>query len=288
MFRARSRTACIGLALVAAAFVLCAVDARASDYTVIEVRHRPAGELLGAVRAILSPTGTVIVDTAKNALIVMDEPAVLEKVEALVAALDSTTGQVRLTVTFFETTDKNDADILIRWRFSGGGFSVGNYMGIGGREGLSLSGDARALTERGISTTTQQLLVMSGGSASFITGRSVPVRGDVLAYLSDHGVIVKEVVFREVMTGFLFTPTILGRDVLIQIAPVMSYFTDEGKGSVVFYEAATTVTAPVGQTVVITRNDTDQGKFVGNIFSGFTSSNRRGSFYISITPNIVD
>jgi hypothetical protein len=288
MSRARSRTVRIGLAVVAAVFVLSAARVRASEYVIIDVRHRPADELVEAVRAVLSPTGSVVVDAARNALIVVDEPAVLEKVKELVATLDSITGQVRLTVTFFETTDKNNADILIRWRFSRGGFSVGNYMGIGGSEGLYLSGDSRALMERGISTTTRELLVLSGGSASFITGRSVPVRGAVLTYLSDHGVIVQGVVFREVMTGFVFSPTILGKEVQIRITPVMSYFTDEGNGSVLFYEAATTVTAAPGQTVIITQNDTDQGKFVGNIFSGFASSNKSGSFYISITPNIED
>ena len=121
-----------------------------------------------------------------------------------------------------------------------------------------------------------------------MTKKSVPVRGDVLTCLYNHGVIVEGVVFREVMTGFIFSPTVLGQDVRVEITPVMSYFTDEEKGSVFIYEARTTVLIPAGKTVAITGNNTDTGKLIADIFSGFTSSAIRGNFYISITPTIED
>ncbi len=284
-FSQKSRYAIGG---VAALLFLCAVTVFAAQYVVIKILHRPASELVEAVRAILTPGGTVIADTSNNTLIVMDEPATLVKVRELAAAMDSPGRQVRLTVTFFEAVSAADVDLLVRWRYADGGFFIGNYAGGEVEGGLSVGAQPRAMWKRSTSTTTQDILVMSGQSGTLITGQSVPITTEVLTFLRDGGIVTGGVVFREVACGFQFTPTILENAVRIDIVPIMSYFTDTKSGSIAFYQARTSVTVPANQTVVITESTGDKGKFVADIFSGFSSSGAKGKFYLSITPSIED
>ena len=274
--------------LGALAAILLGGAAFAADYTVIKVSHRPAAELVEAVRAILSSDGTVIADERNNTLIIMDNPAALKKARELVGDLDVGARHVRLSVTFFEAEDRNRVDFSVRWRYTGGGFVVGNLEGGDGGEGFVVSGFPDAVTKSGVSVTTQELLVMSGGSGRFVTGADVPVTEDVLIRLRHGGVIREHVVFREVSTGFVFTPTILDRAVSLEIVPFLSYFADEQEGSIVYYEAGTTISIPDGRTVVIAENETETGKLVGDIFSGFSKSRKSGSFYIAVTPTIEE
>jgi type II secretory pathway component GspD/PulD (secretin) len=273
---------------VAALLVLLAVAADAADYVVIKVRHRPAAELVDAVKAILSPDGAVIPDNSNNTLTVVDMTSVIKKVEALVAELDVPSRHVRLRVTFFEAADRHTIDLSVRWRYSDGGFMIGNAPGSRGGEGLDFTALPGATTSSGSTTTTQDLLIMSGGSGSFITGRNVPVRDEMLVWFGRHGLLREGVTYREVSTGFVFTPTILESEVRLDIAPFFSYFVDEKEGSIILYEAQTTVTVPDGQTVVIAQNETENGKLVGSIFSGFSGSKSTGEFYIAVTPKIED
>jgi len=272
--------------LGALAAILLGGAAVAADYTVIKVSHRPAEELVEAVKALLSSDGTVIADERNNTLIIMDNPAVLKKVRDLVEDLAGAPRHVRLSVAFFEAEDRHRVDLSVRWRYAGGGFMVGNLEGGGGAEGLVVRGFPDAVTKSGVSVTTQELLVMSGGSGRFVTGADVPVTEEVLIRLRRGAIIWEDVVFREVSTGFVFTPTILDTAVRLEIVPFLSYFADEQEGSIVYYEAGTTVSIPDGRTVVIAENETETGKLVGDIFSGFSKTGKSGSFYIAVTPTI--
>ena len=147
---------------------------------------------------------------------------------------------------------------------------------------------AGGATSRGTSTTTQDLLVMSGGSGRFMTGQTFPSGRTCLSGSGGTASCREGVVYREVSTGFVFTPTILETEVRLEVTPFLSYFADEKEGSIVFYEAKTTLSIPDGQTVIIAENETDKGRFVGDIFSGFSGSSAKGNFYIAVTPMIVD
>ncbi|MBN2225708.1 MAG: hypothetical protein JW765_13645 [Deltaproteobacteria bacterium] len=274
--------------VVTAMFILSAATVGGADYVVIKVRHRPADELVGAVKAILSPDGTVIPDESNNTLIIVDEPGALKKAGELVAALDIPARHVRLRVTFFEAKDRRAVDLSVRWRYNDGGFAIGNHRDGDGGEGLWVAAAPRAMETSGTSVTNQDLLIVSGESGRIVTGTNVPVTDDVIVWFRRGGIIREEVVFREVSTGFVFTPTILDTKVHLDIIPFLSYFIDEKEGSIVFYEAATTVSVADGMTVVITENETEKGRLIGDIFSGFSKSGQTGSFYISVTPKIED
>ncbi len=272
----------------AALFALSILTAYAADYVVIKIRHRPAGELVNVVGAILSADGTVISDERNNTLIVMDSPGTLRKVEELIAVLDIPSRNVRLHVTFFETQDRRMVDLSVRWRYKNGGFMVGDYIDGRGAEGLWIAGKVKGTEMSGTTLTNQDLLVINGESGRFVTGANVPIADAVITRFRKHGIMREEVVFREISTGFIFTPTILDEKIELDIVPFLSYFIDEKEGSVVFYEAATTVSVPDGTTVVIAENETESGKLVGEVFSGFTGSERTGKFYIAVTPRIED
>jgi type II secretory pathway component GspD/PulD (secretin) len=282
-----SRTGRVFAAVVLIA-VLSGAALFAADYAVIKVNHRPAVELVDAVRSLLSPEGTVIADDRNNTLVIMDNPAVLKQCRELVTSLDVASRHVRLRVTFYEAQDRREVDLSVRWRYRDGGFMIGNFEDGRGGEGLTVGGFGGAVAAGKTSVTTQDLLVMSGGSGRFVTGADVPISDDVLIRFRDHGIVREGVIFREVSTGFIFTPTILDTEVHLDITPFFSYFADGEEGSIVFYEAATTVSIPDGRTVVIAENETDTGRLVGDILSGFSKSVMTGSFYISVTPQIEE
>ena len=273
---------------VALAVALSCAALFAADYAVIKVNHRPAVEMVEAVRALLSPEGTVIADERNNTLIIMDNPTVLKQCRELVTSLDVAARHVRLSVTFYEAQNRHEVDLSVRWRYRDGGFIIGNFEDGRGGEGLTVGGFGGAVGTGETSVTTQDLLVMSGGSGRFVTGTDVPISNDVLIRFRDHDIVREGVIFREVSTGFIFTPTILDTEVQLDITPFFSYFADEEEGSIVFYEAGTTVSIPDGRTVVIAENETDTGRLVGDIFSGFSRSVKNGSFYISVTPHIEE
>jgi type II secretory pathway component GspD/PulD (secretin) len=280
----------IGRAVLAGAvmFALLVATADAADYVVIKVMHRPADELVEAIKAILSPNGVVTSDERNNTLIVVDEPSVLKKAEELVAALDVRARQVRLSVTFFEAEDRHTVDLSIRWRYNDGGFRIGNFGAGRGAEGLTVGGLPGATGTSTTSVTTQELLVISGETGRFVTGTDVPVTDEILTRLGRGGIIRERVAFREVSSGFVFTPTILDTEVHLDITPFLSYFIDEEEGSLIFCDAKTTVSIPDGRTVVIAGNETDKGKLIGDIFAGFSKSGETGSFYIAVTPRIEE
>lgn len=281
-----TRTPVRAVLAVMLATALSTATLSAADYVVIKVNHRPVAELVDAVRGLLSPDGTVIADERNNTLIIMDDPGVLKQCRDLVGTLDVSVPQVRLRVTFYEAQDRHTVDLSVRWRYRDGGFTIGNFGDGHREEGFSVAGSGTALVAGSTSVTTQDLLVMSGGSGRFVTGTDVPISDEVLIRFRDGGYIREGVIFREVSTGFIFTPSILDTEVRLDIAPFFSYLDDGREGSIVFYEAATTVTIPDGRTIVIAENETESGKNVGDILSGFSSSGKTGSFYIAVTPHI--
>ncbi len=73
------------------------------DRTVIELirlRHRPAGEVLAAVQAALSPAGRASVDRVGNGIIAVDTPERMEQLRSLVHRLDVRVPQVTVRLRY--------------------------------------------------------------------------------------------------------------------------------------------------------------------------------------------
>ena len=261
--------------------------ARGIDYSIIQIQHRPADELVELVKPLLSETGSISVDANTNSIIVMDREKNLKEIEEFIGLIDIPSMMVRLKLSFFEKNELKRLDLKVNWIYRDIYYSIGNIDEIPSEYGCSGDLTGGVGSERTTHLIEQELLVASGSSGDFFISRSLPIEGDVITYLRDYGVRIEGVTFREVSTGFRVLPVIMGSgEIQLKIVPIMSYFTDEGTGEAIFYEAETTISVPQGETIIIASNNLTGGDVVSDILSGFTKVNKEGLFYIAISTTV--
>ncbi len=272
--------------LIIFGLIICR-GAFALDYILIQIKHRPADELVELVLPLLSEGGKVTADLNTNSLLVVDERENLEKVKEFIALVDRPSTQVRIRGTFFDENTFSELKLGVNWLYSDHHFAVGNVAGIPPGKGLYLEASPRGGAGRSHRTTVQELLITSGSSGDFITGRSVPVDGRVTVYIRDRGIKIEGVSFRDVSTGFRVTPVVTGNGrIRIDVEPFLSYFVDERRGEIVFKEAKTSVVVTNGVDVVIASSDSSGGNVVYDVFSGFSSRGDGGRYYFAIKASI--
>lgn len=100
------------------------------QFQIIPVNYADAGELSERVKQIMTPRGTVSVDTRSNSLLVQDTQRAIDKIVQTVRALDTQTGQILLEARVVTTTLDFQREFGIQW---GGRFlaspNTGNSFG---------------------------------------------------------------------------------------------------------------------------------------------------------------
>ncbi len=264
-------------------------EATALEYILIQINHRPANELVDQVIPLLSDTGKVTADVRTNSLLVVDRRENIDKIKEFVALIDKPSRTVRIKATFFDENIFNDLRLGVEWNYSGDYFAVGNVSGFPWKSGLYLEASPRGGTGKSQRLIVQNLLIITGSTGVFTTGKSVPVDERVIVYFNNWGIKYEGVVFRDVATGFKVTPTVTGSGkIQIDIEPFLSYFADGKSGEIVFKEIKTSVVVANGEDVVIASNDTSGSNLTADIFSGFSSRGSEGRFYFAINATIED
>ncbi|MBN1572301.1 MAG: hypothetical protein JW984_03800 [Deltaproteobacteria bacterium] len=272
--------------LIAFDLVICR-GAFALDYILIQIKHRPADELVELVLPLLTESGKVTADLNTNSILVVDERESLERVKEFIARVDRPSKQVRIKAKFFDENGFSDLKLGVNWLYSDDHFTVGNITGTPMGRGLYIDASPSGGTGRSHREIAQELLIASGSSGDFVTGRSVPVDGRVTIYLRNRGIKIEGVTFRDVSTGFKVTPVVTGDGkISIDIEPFLSYFADERRGEIVFKEARTSVVSADGRDVVIASNDSSGGDLVYDVFSGFSGGRGDGRYYFAINASI--
>jgi hypothetical protein len=261
--------------------------AYAKDYIIIRLVHRQADEILEIVEPLLSDEGKISVDANTNSIIVVDRAENLSEIEMLIKSLDVVADQVKIEMVFFEESKDTDINLQVDWKYSDKYYIIGNLIGAPGEKGLFLKGVLGAGYSGSERVINQTLLVISGSEGRFVTGKSVPTNERLLIYFRKEDILIEGRVFRDVKTGFIVSPNVMGNNIRIDIKPFMSYFTDEGEEEIIFYEADTSIVTSSGETVVIAENSTEGKNVVGDILSGFSGGDESGNFYIAITPTVV-
>ena len=184
-----------------------------SRLAVIELKHRPADEVIPIVSPLLEPGNTLSGDGFR--LFLTTSPENLIRVREIIAQLDR--ASQRLTITLVQ--GENAVDTLNRLSVSGN-VTIGDRVQIGAgdrREMLpnTVAMDARSSHSTQRSTDVQRVLVEDGATATVYVGLSAPV---VLGSPVHGGVRHREVVgYREMFTGMQVTPRISGQRVTLEI-----------------------------------------------------------------------
>lgn len=237
------RAATLLLALLLAALGGTAIAAAGDRLEIIELRNRPAEEVIPLVRPLLQPqdalTGT------GYQLIIRAAPERIREVRELVRQLDQAQKNLLVTVSAGRAEDLRDREIGASGRIENERGSV--TLGDTDEEGLH--GTLRERSTRGQATRASSLRVLEGQSAFIRTGGDVPYVTTAAIITGNRVITSSGVEYRRVETGFYVTPRISGDRVYLHIRPVQQSL--QSDQTIATQEAETTISGPVGEWITI-------------------------------------
>lgn len=237
------RAATLLLALLLAALGGTAIAAAGDRLEIIELRNRPAEEVIPLVRPLLQPqdalTGT------GYQLIIRAAPDRIREVRELVRQLDQAQKNLLVTVSAGRAEDLRDREIGASGRIENERGSV--TLGDTDEEGLH--GTLRERSTRGQATRASSLRVLEGQSAFIRTGGDVPYVTTAAIITGNRVITSSGVEYRRVETGFYVTPRISGDRVYLHIRPVQQSL--QSDQTIATQEAVTTISGPVGEWITI-------------------------------------
>jgi len=253
--------------LVALIAVLAPAGVSAEEMRVIQLKHRPAGEIIPLIRPLLGPEDAL--SGTDYRLIVRTSDRNLKDIERLLAQLDVAQRQLRITV---EQRVADDRDTTSH--------SVEGEVKIGDKARIKLpenSSDNRGLVVQkdklrfrtGQRTTTdrneatQTVMTLDGQRASIRIGQSVPHVKQILALGRRQILIAQGIELQDVTTGFDVLPRVHGDRVRMEITARLSTLRDPATGLADFQELSTTVEVRLGEwidlgTILGHRNEIDR------------------------------
>ena len=237
------RAATLLLALLLAALGGTAIAAAGDRLEIIELRNRPAEEVIPLVRPLLQPqdalTGT------GYQLIIRAAPERIREVRELVRQLDQAQKNLLVTVSAGRAEDLRDREIGASGRIENERGSV--TLGDTDEEGLH--GTLRERSTRGQATRASSLRVLEGQSAFIRTGGDVPYVTTAAIITGNRVITSSGVEYRRVETGFYVTPRISGDRVYLHIRPVQQSL--QSDQTIATQEAETTISGPLGEWITI-------------------------------------
>jgi type II secretory pathway component GspD/PulD (secretin) len=253
--------------LVALIAMLAPAGVGAEEMRVIQLKHRPAGEIIPLIRPLLGPEDAL--SGTDYRLIVRTSDRNLKDIERLLAQLDVAQRQLRITV---EQRVADDRDTTTH--------SVEGEVKIGDKARIKLpenSFDNRGLvvqkdnlrfrtgqrTTTGRNEATQTVMTLDGQRASIRIGQSVPHVKQILALGRRQILIAQGIELQDVTTGFDILPRVHGDRVRMEITPRLSTLRDSATGLADFQELSTTVEVRLGEwidlgTILGHRNEIDR------------------------------
>ena len=206
----RPISACV--MIVALLFIFSAI-ASGGQMAVIELKHRPADDVIPVISPFLGPGDTL---SGQDSLLFLNTtPENLTRIRSIIAHLDQASQQLAITV----VQGENAIDQLRSVDITGSvAIGDGVTLGVGDPRNQphdSIAVDARSSQRTRRSSDFQQVLVQNGATGTVYLGLSLPVAMDSpthkgMRYHQIQG-------YREMLTGARVTPRISGNRVTLEI-----------------------------------------------------------------------
>ncbi|MDH5486187.1 MAG: hypothetical protein OEY53_01600 [Gammaproteobacteria bacterium] len=237
------------------------VSAWAEEARLIQLKHRPAAEVIPLVRPLLGPDDAL--SGTGYRLIIRTSDKNFKEIERILGQIDVARVSLRITV------EQATADEHGRTSHSvSGEIRYGDKARItlpdksSDKDGLIVQKDKlRYNTLRRTSTarnaSTQTVMTQDGQRAYIRIGQSIPHVKRILALSQHQWILLQEVELQNVTTGFEVLPHVRGDRVQLEITPRLSSLQNPGTGLVNFQELSTTVNTKRGEWV-------DLGQILGN------------------------
>ena len=248
----RGRLTVIAL-LVALIAVLAPAGVGAEEMRVIQLKHRPAGEIIPLIRPLLGPEDAL--SGTDYRLIVRTSDRNLKDIERLLAQLDVAQRQLRITVAQRVADDRDTTTHSVEGKVQIGDKariqlpekSSDNRGLVVQKDKLRFRTGQRTTTSR--NETTQTVMTLDGQRASIHIGQSVPHVKKILAIGGRQVVIAQGIELQDVTTGFDVLPRVHGDRVRMEITPRLSTLRDPATGLADFQELSTTVEVRLGEWI---------------------------------------
>jgi hypothetical protein len=239
--------------LVALTTLLAFAGVSAEEARIIQLKHRPAGEIIPLIRPLLGPDDAL--SGMDYRLIVRTSDRNLKDIERLLAQLDVAPRQLRITVEQRVADDRDTTTHSVE-----GEIQIGDEAQIKLPEkspdnrGLVIQRDNLRLrtgqrTTVGRNETTQTVMALDGQRASIRIGQFVPHVKEILALGRRQVLIAQGIALQDVTTGFDVLPRVSGDRVRMEITPRLSTLRDPTTGLADFQELATTVEVRLGEWI---------------------------------------
>lgn len=258
------------------AFVLSNVSL-AEEVAVIRIKYRGAEELAPIVQSLLSPDGHLSVDTRINSLVIVDNPAAIQRVHDYLNRFDVPIERLRIRVRFYEKQTDDQRSASVDGSVSGKDWRI--TTGRQNKDGVEVNLENRKRDQISVS---EYFVVTSSGSPAYIaTGKEIPYRQTWGYRLGRHRKKKGPVTYKQIETGFEVTPRLVGNQVNLKIIPRVTH-DNTTDGVIRFHGAQTHLMVPLGQWIEIGGSDKQQNEIVSEILS-----RRRGDEMISLTMALM-
>jgi type IV pilus assembly protein PilQ len=287
----------------------------------IPINYADVSVLQGNVTPFLTPQrGNVTVEKRTNTLVVTDIPAVLEKVDRYVRAVDRQTPQVQIEARIVEATDTFDKERAMGWSLGGSiGTDNGGQLNMGVR-GTTISADApdngmrlrfanlgginlvdtflryQEKESRSRTVSSPRIVVLANEPATISQGsRITVVTTDEAGNTVNREVNIPTnlTVTPQVSTdGFVFMNVNITRDILVERDP-LSIDTRTATTKLVVEDGKTAVIGGIYQNDVV---ESETGvpflrkiPIFGNLFTNLKSTNKKANeLLIFISPRVLN
>ena len=241
----------LGLALLVGAV-------QADSITTIQLRNRPAAEVMPVIKPMLGADDAISGQGFK--IFLRASPQTLAQVKDMIAALDVASKVLQISVFQGSTRGLRELGFDANIQIKRGDASVG--IGAGGNNDGNAAGSITYGTSSGSGsvsgTSTQkrlqnnpihQVRVTEGRDAYIETGQQIP-------YFSGSNWITPKgfgggIEYKDVVSGFYVLPRIHGDNVTLTISPFKNSPSDTGGGNISTQYASTTVTGRIGDWLLI-------------------------------------
>jgi type II secretory pathway component GspD/PulD (secretin) len=257
---ALARLMMLGLALACAC-------AWAQSLEIIQLRNRPADQVLPLIQPLLAPGGTA--SGSGFQLFVRTTPANLAQIRQVLASLDRAARQLVIYV-------KQDA--------SGQGgrseLSAGVTLSPGNS---SVRGRAGEATVSSMDAATQQLRTQEGVPAYISAGTSEPLVARSVTRTVNGVVVQDSVIQRDINSGFYVTPRVNGDTVFLDISTQRDTPGNLGPGSANTNRISSTISGKLGAWIELGGTSVSQSSQSSGVLSRAASSDASArSTYVKV------
>ena len=248
---------------------------------IIDLNNRPAEEMISIIKPMLKPNDA-ITGTGFQ-LFIRTDAKTLEEVKRLLSVMDKAPKNLIISVRNNVDIGSESTDFNVS-----GNYEIGDdsRVVIGDRpprdEGtrVSINKSERADTN----DTKHMVRVIEGGKAFITSGQIRPYEHRTIIRHRDGVSVYDNVDYQDITSGFYVTPRLTGRGLVsLQVQPHYRSINDEQRGTIDVQEAATMITANLGQWVQIGGVDTDAKSKESRILSTSRSAtDRQSTIYIKV------